>query len=454
MQITNRYQRVPLDTIVVQRDARQRRVISTDDILDSIRRLGVLNPIILRHEDMVLVAGERRLQASREAGLPDIPVRFVKDLSPVEAQLIELEENVRRADLTWMDYTRAVGRIHQIYEELHPEGWTQKATAEAIGLSPSYLQRLLRVYQDIDSPKIAGAATYMGAWNILARVDERAAGDAISGLITAGKKIFDPKPPTPSQPPLPLGVSQPIRAAPEPPPAPIEPAKSLLQEDFRKWAPAYEGPPFTFLHCDFPYGIGLESIQMHERGIKLGYGDKPEDYWALLDCLCLHLDRLMAYSSHLMFWFSMSHYHTTLEFFRERAPTLAVNPFPLVWLKSDGAGILPDQKRGPRRIYETALLAARGDRNIITPVFNAYAAPTDKSHHPSTKPEPVLKHFFRMFVDEHTTMLDPTCGGGSALRAAEYMGAKHVLGLEIDPEHFAAAESALRQFRVLRKVAG
>jgi DNA modification methylase len=52
----------------------------------------------------------------------------------------------------------------------------------------------------------------------------------------------------------------------------------------------------------------------------------------------------------------------------------------------------------------------------------------------SIKPEPVLREFFRMFVDEFTTMLDPTCGSGTALRAAEGLGAKRVLGIEIDKE--------------------
>ncbi len=446
MKLLNKYQRIGLDQIVVQRDERQRRALSTEGLADSIRRLGVLNPIIVTRE-LVLVAGERRLAASKELGLVDIPARFVDDLSPEELQLIELEENTRRSDLHWKDQVSAVGKIHQIYSN-RGEPWSVSATADAIGLDQSYLRKLLRVHRDIDNPRIAGASTYMGAYNILLRIDERAAGDAVSGLITAGKSLFAPKPVTTmplDEPPLPGSTS---------PTIPLPAPETILNLDFLSWAPTYTGEPFSLIHCDFPYGIGLESIQMHERGIKLGYGDKPEDYWALLDCLCVNLDKLMSWSSHLMFWFSMSHYHATMEYLRVNAPSLSVNPFPLVWLKSDGAGILPDQKRGPRRIYETALMASRGDRNVITPVFNGYAAPTDKAHHPSTKPEPVLRHFFRMFVDEHTTMLDPTCGGGSSLRAAESMGAASTLGLELDPEHFANAQSAMRQFRMLRRAVG
>ena len=42
-----------------------------------------------------------------------------------------------------------------------------------------------------------------------------------------------------------------------------------------------------------------------------------------------------------------------------------------------------------------------------------------------------------MIVDEYTNMLDPTCGSGSALRAAEALGASRMLGLEWN-ESFAA----------------
>jgi tRNA G10 N-methylase Trm11 len=64
----------------------------------------------------------------------------------------------------------------------------------------------------------------------------------------------------------------------------------------------------------------------------------------------------------------------------------------------------------------------------------------------------MLRHFFQMFVDENTSLLDPTAGSGSALRAAESLGAKRVLGLEVDQEYAKNANVAMRNFRNLRKV--
>jgi DNA modification methylase len=146
----------------------------------------------------------------------------------------------------------------------------------------------------------------------------------------------------------------------------------------------------------------------------------------------------------------MHNYHSTLYYFSEHSD-IVLDPFPLVWLKSDNVGILPDPQRGPRRIYETAFFGSRGDRKIVNSISNAYAAPTDRGFHMSVKPEPVLRNFFRMFVDENTLMLDPTCGSGSSLRAAESLYARYVLGLEINNDFCEQANRALKNARILRR---
>jgi DNA modification methylase len=146
-----------------------------------------------------------------------------------------------------------------------------------------------------------------------------------------------------------------------------------------------------------------------------------------------------------MFWFSMKYYQATVDCLSKH---FDIDPFPLMWMKSDNIGMMPDHQRGPRRIYETCLFGSRGDRKIVQSVSNAYPAPTDRSQHMSCKPEPVLRHFFRMFVDEYTDMLDLTCGSGTALRAAEAGGARRVVGVEINEEFVERANIALEKSRL------
>jgi len=162
------------------------------------------------------------------------------------------------------------------------------------------------------------------------------------------------------------------------------------------------------------------------------------------------LDRIMSISGHLMFWYSAKHHEVTMETFRRLAPSLVFSPFPLIWVKSDNAGIAADVRRQPRHVYETCLLASRGGRHIVRVVADAYSAPTDKRWHVSTKPEPMLKHFMSMLVDENTRLLDPTCGGGSSLRAAEDLGARTIFGMDVDETTVGNARQALRAARTLR----
>lgn len=454
MAISNNYQRVLCTSICVDRENRQRRTIDTSGLKDSISLHGVLNPIIVR-EDLTLVAGERRLTASIELGLQDIPVRFYEDLSSGEAQIIELEENLKRADLNWKEEALAICALHKRFVEREPT-WNLSRTAEALCISPQVISKNVKVGKAIlaGHPKVLSSPGVDSASNVLSREEDRAIGDAISDIHEMTEKLFLPQPAaaTGNKTSTNSGDLAGTSALSPPPSSALSTATlPILLEDFTSWATTYSGPKFNFIHCDFPYGISMDKGGAWAGGkTSTLYADSPDVYWALLECFCKNLDNFMAVSGHVMFWFSMHYYQETLDFFATHAPSLVFNPFPLIWLKSDNVGIMPDPLRGPRRIYETALMASREDRPVLKPVANGYAAPTDRQYHPSTKPEPMLKHFFQMFVDSATRMLDPTCGGGSALRAAEAMGAAQVLGLERDPEHHKSAISAMRKFRILR----
>jgi len=453
MELLNKYKRIPLAQIKVPREDRQRRVvrdtegqfINNDGLLESIRARGVYNPIIVTDE-LVLVAGERRLEASRELGLHDIPCRYVSELSETEGKIIELEENLKRTELGWRDRCAAIAQLHDIYCLENPK-WDRQQTAEILNESQLYLY--LRVARDLDSPRIIRATSVREAYNTLSRIDERAIEDAMAAIEDAGREVFE------SQPMHPSADGSEGELGSGPPQVPGL-APSILRADFIGWAAAYSGPRFNFIHCDFPYGGNVWGGDQSGRTRYNTYDDQAAAYNDLLTALCTHFDDIATPSAHLMFWLPADIYRQfhTLEYFREHAPFLNFWRSPLVWHKTDNAGILADPNRGPRHVYETAVIASREDRPLASAgIADAYGAPTDKTYHPSTKPEPVLRHFFRMFVDPNTALLDPTCGSGSALRAAESLGAVRVLGLEIDEEYFNGAQSALRSFRALRRVA-
>lgn len=483
---------LPPQAIIINRESRQRTTILTAGLKESIARNGILNPIIIRR-DGTLVAGERRLASALELALPLVPVRYTDELDQRELSIVELEENLKRSDLGWRDSCKAIAALHAAYAEGNPEQ-TLGATALALSCSTALISMNLRVAKEIDSPKLSTITGLYSAYNLLSKFDQRKADSAFSDILEGVGDAFvetevgvggpvegvgqalpqekpqqgaspEAHPPTyglDNGPPPAHNTAPPLRPRPAPP-------ESILNLSFLDWAPAYSGPKFNLVHCDFPYGIGVfdgsqgstgaaSSSLMGHDGVATAaaerYDDSEEVYWKLLECLCQNLDNFMSHSAHLVFWFSLQHYEKTLKYFSLHAPSLAFHPHPLVWVRTDNRGVLADPKRRPRHIYETALVASREDRFICKATSDAYCSPSDKSDHPSGKSEVMLKYFLSMLVDESSTVLDPTCGGGSALRAAEACGAKRVLGLEINEDHALQAKAALRKFRLLRGTHG
>lgn len=465
---------ISLKDIWIDRATRQRKEVIVDDLLESIPRNGVLVPIIVLPEEgpagqpYKLIAGERRYTASTKLGRATIPAHLLSELSPVEQRVVEFEENLRRKDLGWQDQCLAMAGLHEVLGQQNGPEWNYTKTAENLGYSPAWVQRCCRVAKELYRDNVRQMESATRAYNFISREDERVAADAVSNLLStateavadrlSGQSGIDPlddlmnattPPENQSSGLSPDAPAKSARHAPL-----ITPAEaSILQQSFLEWAPAYRGEPFNLIHCDFPYGVNVFGGAWSGKKSWSNYDDAADVYEKLIHALCANLDRIMAHSGHLVFWLSgdIKIQAKTLEMFAELAPQLSFCNFPLIWVKSDNVGIVPDPKREPRRIYETALIASREDRLLVKPVSNAIASPTNKEHHPHTKPEPVLKHFLQMFVDSNTRMLDPTCGGGSSLRAAEALGAEHVLGLEIDDDYVANARRALNHSRVLRK---
>jgi ParB/RepB/Spo0J family partition protein len=458
MIVTDQFVRLPLTDVFVARDDRQRRAPSTKGLIESIRTRGVLNPIIVERSPSGqpphrLVAGERRLLCSKELGLPDIPARFLEDLNPIEAQIVELEENIKRQDLEWQEIVQTVGSIHSLYCKREPT-WTHEQTAEALGLTRGTVSLYMRVFADLNDERVRNAGTVREAFNLLTRRDSRQAAEQLQGIVDDIMGLAPVRPPKETSPEAPEAPS-PEGPSPAPMASPAlwlaDPARSILHESFIHWAPKYTGRKFNLIHCDFPYGIeAFAGPQMSQAADRL-YDDSASNFFKLLECLCTNLDRLLSLSGHLMFWYSERNGKQMREMFAALAPELALQLHPLIWVKSDNSGVAPDSRHGPRHIYETCLLATRGKRQIVRVVGDAYSCPTDKAHsNVSVKPEPMLRHFMSMLVDEHTVMLDPTCGLGSALRAAESLGASYVLGMDTDEQVVGQARMLLRQSRSMR----
>ena len=113
---------------------------SMDALVDSIKRIGILQPIVVRPDgtDYVLIAGERRWRASQAAGLEDIPalLRDTDDRGSLTAALVE---NLQREDLGPLEEAAA---FQQLQEDF---GMTHADIGEQVGRSRTAVSNTLRL---------------------------------------------------------------------------------------------------------------------------------------------------------------------------------------------------------------------------------------------------------------------------------------------------------------------
>ena len=106
----------------------------------SIKEKGVLQPLIVRKTDkgFELIAGERRLRASKIAGLTEVPV-IVKEFSDNEVLEIALVENLLRENLSAIEEAEAYQKLMDDFSH------TQEKVATIVGKSRSYIANTLRL---------------------------------------------------------------------------------------------------------------------------------------------------------------------------------------------------------------------------------------------------------------------------------------------------------------------
>ena len=110
------------------------------ELSDSISRHGVLQPLTVRArgDRFELIAGERRLRASKMAGLFEVPC-IVMDVDMEKSGIIALIENIQRSDLDFVEEAEGISRLIKLF------GMSQDAAAKALGKSQGAVANKLRI---------------------------------------------------------------------------------------------------------------------------------------------------------------------------------------------------------------------------------------------------------------------------------------------------------------------
>jgi len=154
-----------------------------NELADSIKQMGVLEPLIVRPTDdgYEVVVGERRYRASQQAGLQKIPV-IVRDYTDEQVIELNLVENIQREDLSAVEKGNCCRQLMEKFADKYP---TQGTIARKIGVSnesisawlrlakaPDELQKIIAPVEKAGVPREEGKLDYATAVAITRQIEE------------------------------------------------------------------------------------------------------------------------------------------------------------------------------------------------------------------------------------------------------------------------------------------
>lgn len=144
---------------------------SLEELADSIRRVGMIQPIIVRRDGECyrIIAGERRWRAAHIAGLKEIPAVIREEADDLTVSEMALIENIQREDLNPVEEAKAYRRLNEEY------GLSVSSIAERMGKSSSAISnslRLLKLNEEVLTDLSEGSLSEGHARAILSVEDE------------------------------------------------------------------------------------------------------------------------------------------------------------------------------------------------------------------------------------------------------------------------------------------
>jgi len=433
---------------------------SLQELANSIEDRGLLHPPVVRQEgeEITLVAGERRLRAITQIfelggsftyngetfqdGV--LPVNNLGDLSELEAEEAELDENLKRKDLTWQEHAKAVARLHALrqkqaegnLEELleSPDSagldasqiaevvpkHTVAATAQevygsSVGAHYNTTREEILLAQHLDNPVVASAKSPKEAFKALKRLEEAEANRQLAAEIGKSFSADDHR---------------------------------LFNQDCLTFMadPANHGY-FDVILTDPPYGMGAQNFADAGgklTGIEHHYDDSYESWkplmreWSKLSFLVTKPE------AHAYVFCDIDNFHELRDMMAEAGWTTFRTP--LINVKSN-SGRVPLPEHGPRRQYEILLYAFKGKKpvNFIYPDVITTQADKNLSHG-AQKPVELYENLLLRSVRPGDKVLDSFAGSGTIFPACHTYKCE-ATGLELNPEYFALCIKRIDEIR-------
>jgi len=438
-----------------------------DELAESIKTLGLLQPIVVRL-DGTLVAGGRRLRAMRKLGWVDIPVTYFEVADEVTLRILEVEENVRRKAMSWQERVLAIADVHakqSMFKILHGERWTQDATGELLGMSRANISYSLElaVYIKQGDKEIEKCERMWDALNLIVKRKAEESNKLLAKMTlpsldieAARKMLMDAQlddtnvfatiggPSSGSVAQLQDDGEQP-GAEPTGDVMLIPLSKMCLKGDCLEVMKNFDGDSVDHIITDPPYAIDVDYIdQSNPHGGMKNLDDVKAEHEVqpnldLLDSFVHQAFRTLKPTGFCIMWTDAM----TWQYLYDRCLGVGfkVQRWPLIWHKTHRC-MNQMALYNFTKDYEIAIVCRKGNATLLTPqASSVYMGATDEGtralQHPFAKPPKLWQWLYAAVAHKGQLVLDPFAGVGSSTLAAIEYGLQP-LAIEVNEKHHAA----------------
>jgi site-specific DNA-methyltransferase (adenine-specific) len=417
-QIDSRDSRILASEVLVE-DRLRKSYDGIDELCNSIKELGIIQPIILTRANK-LIAGGRRLLALKRLGVSELihTIHFVynDEVDEYRLRAMELEENLRRKNLTWTEEIVAKKQLLETYQRVYGAARTGYVSrSDIIGLtSPGFgVNKLANLLgeSNAQTSKDLELARLVEAVPELAKAETKEAARRQAGLAmtVAGALIQQKLNP------------------------PKTDAKWVLYEgDFQQNASNIADSTVDLVLVDPPYGEGTSGMGPNSKELLAGpFGDEGRHWDDLVAPLVMESFRVLRLDKFAAFFFGFTFYGSLVTM--ARSAGFEVDITPLIWVKNTVINTDPYRRYG--RSYEPILIARKGQPKLMRPaqrdvitVQNVITKGTNEQKlYQAQKPVELMEKLVLDLSVPGGTVVDWCAGSGSTGVAALRMGRRAIL---------------------------